>query len=137
MQKIILAFLSVALIGIAAHYEKTFIINTDGAVEYYLFKNGSDCEIVSKEELKKRPFDLFSIKGYCLKGADESFAKETLEKTKAVFVFEEFVGDRRSKYYYSDKIWGYNLVNGQKVNIHVAYDGESYAIGSPTIYGAY
>ena len=138
MRKIILALASVALIGMSAHFERVFAFSgADGAVEYYLYSDGSDCEILSEKQMKDRLFESFSIKGCSIKGVEKDFVEKTLEKTGAVFVLEETVENRVSKYYYSNKIWGYKLINGQKVNLHVVIDNDDLSVGTPIIYGAY
>ena len=138
MLKIIGAYLAAILIALAAYCEQNLLFNEkDGEVEYYLQSAGSGCKIATAEETLCDIKTFFSIKGVCVKGVDGEFVDEFLKRFNAEFVLSESVENADSKYYYSDKIWGYKLVNGKKVNIHTVKNGTGYSIAAPIIFGAY
>ena len=109
--------------------------DAEGDVEYYLDSASSTCVIASDATLDFN--SSFRIKGSCAKSVSESYIEGKLKSMSAKKVLEERVGNTVSTYYYTNKIWGYKLINGKKVNIHVAICGENAAIGSPMIFGAY
>ncbi|MBP5373088.1 MAG: hypothetical protein J6Y44_02765 [Clostridia bacterium] len=138
MLKIIGAYLAAILITLAAYCEQNVLFNEkDGDVEYYLQSAGSDCRIATPKEVFGDIKAFFSIKGVCIKGVDGEFVDGFLKRFNAEFVLSESVESADSKYYYSDKIWGYKLVNGKKVNIHVVKNGSGFSIASPIVFGAY
>lgn len=83
-------------------------------------------------------FYLYSrIDGQSLTTENEKFIREFLEKYECVEVFSEVVSGIVVKYYYSPKISVYRSINGRKVNVQTAENGNNYTIGSPLIYGGY
>ena len=106
--------------------------------EFYLGRADSCCIIynVSGDAVGeyKRLFDVCGEKA-C--GLDESDVVTLLRDLDARFLFEESAGGVTGRYYYSDKISAYKFVNGQKANLHTVFDGTSYCVGTPIIFGGY
>lgn len=138
MLKIIGAYLAAVSIAIAAYCEKNFIFSDrDGSVEYYLYSASSACKIASKDDISCNLSDFFSVKGICVKGVDKEFVNGFIKRFNAVPVSSQNVEGAFSQYYYTDKIWGYKLVNGKKVNIHVVECDYGFIVATPIIFGAY
>ncbi len=68
---------------------------------------------------------------------DKGIIKKVLSVYNAKFLFNESGEDFNCDYYFSNKIPYYQLIEGVKVNIQVAYGKENAVIGSPLIYGGF
>ena len=94
------------------------------------------------------PLDILRVKGECVAMdisdyvgdrylLKEEIAREISGKYQAEIVFMEEVCGVISYYAYtsawSDGVWLY----GQKINLHIAIDGEKLLVGSPIIFGGY
>ncbi len=108
----------------------------DGKVTLYLLSASSNCQIleVDKNDVKNYKDQ---IKGLSLVGLDSSFVEDKIERFDLEKVFEEVGENFSSVYYYSPKIPAYKLINGQKVNFHVAKINDELRIGVPLIFGSF
>ncbi len=98
----------------------------------YLVYNGKSAgNIVSKKVL---PFDkcdgVFKI-------YDEFDYNYLVKKLNAKLVYSENLGGTVSKYYYSNSLPKKEVINGKKVNLHVAISSNQVVVGTPIIYGSY
>lgn len=137
MSKILCAFTTLSLASIIVFFGRSPLFLKGSVKEYYLEKGNSSCKIVRYAITEDAYFKLFDIKGEAACGLDRSAVEDIKSKYRAATVFTEEVGNVRSEYLFSEYIPCYKLINGQKVNIHIAYDGQSYKVGSPIIYGGY
>ena len=138
MLKAMLAAISTLLVVFAVQFENVFIFNDSGGeIEFYLSSAGSDCTIESLSGVERDPIKILSIKGGAVKKIEKKYIDDLLKRTNARHILSERVGNVVSNYYYSNKITGYKSINGKKVNIHVCFDGKSYSVGTPIIFGAY
>ena len=60
-----------------------------------------------------------------------------LGKFNAKVVFTEKVDNVTCIYAYSPKVKYSTIVNGKKVNLHLAFNGDEVTLGTPLIYGGY
>ena len=136
MLKITCAYLSAALIfALSAAGASSVLKDVNGNKEYYLYGSGSDCVIVDENDYS--PAYLAFVKGVCVKNVSERDVLETIRRYEADLVFSERFGSVTNYYYYSNKISGYKLVKGKKINIHAAFDDGVISIGTPLIFGSY
>ncbi len=108
----------------------------ESKVTLYLLSSSSCCQIieVEKEEVKNFKDE---IKGLSLSNVDGGFVDKKLKAFNCKKAFEEKGENFSSVYYYSPKIPAYKLINGQKVNFHVAKTNDGFVIGIPLIFGAF
>ncbi len=82
-----------------------------------------------------------SLEYVCGESVVFDYSQEQIDKClssyKAKKLFSEKGEGFDTVYYYSNKIPFYELIDGVKVNLQVAYLGEYCQIGSPLIYGAF
>ena len=64
-------------------------------------------------------------------------AEKIVRRYHARFLFEENAEGVRSEYYYTPKLRGYKLINGKKVNLHIAYANGRTVAGTPILFGGY
>ncbi len=62
---------------------------------------------------------------------------EFLTKLNAKKVYSSSVEKIENTYYYTNKIKKYQIINGQKVNVHIAKTNEKTLVGIPLIYYGY
>ena len=108
----------------------------DGKRAFYLYSASS--QAVIKEEIT--PFELFFVKGECVTLAytdKEQTLQEILALYRAEILFEEKAGGTHS-YYCSSRNWAQGTrINGVVVNLHIAFNEETCAVGSPLIFGGF
>ncbi len=124
-----------------------------GESAYYLYSASSQAEI--KEALSLA--ELAHLKGesavYVFGSADgesaasaayrgesclaAEAAKELMASYRARVRFTEEVGGTVSYYCYSPLLKGGVILDGKKINLHVAVRADSLAVGSPIIFGGY
>lgn len=64
-------------------------------------------------------------------------AEEILRRYRAELCFEEETDGIVSYYCYSPRLGGGVILNGQKINLHIAVRGSSLAVGNPVVFGGY
>ena len=108
----------------------------DGKRTFYLYSASS--QAVVKEEIS--PLDLLWVKGECVTLAytdKEQTLQEILQLYHAVILFEEEVSGTHS-YYCKTQSWGDGTrINGEVVNLHIAFNKEECAVGAPLIFGGF
>ena len=108
----------------------------DGKRVFYLYSASS--QAVIKEEIT--PLELFFVKGECVTLAYQS-KEETLENIlglyKAEILFEEEVAGTHSYYCRTQSFGGAMKIKGVFVNLHIAFNGETCAVGTPLIFGGF
>ena len=103
---------------------------------FYLSSASSNARVKNNLSL----LDVFRVKGESVRvtGVDgESVARDVLKRYDASVYFSESVAGVRSYYCYSPRLKGGIVVNGVKVNLHVAVDGDACVVGSPVIFGGF
>ena len=90
----------------------------------------------SKCSVSKTSLALFYDSASITKESDFNYLS-IVEKTQAKLMFIEEVDGVVSYYYYSKKLPKHQVVNGVKVNLHVAVSNDQVKIGTPFIYGGY
>lgn len=117
------------------------LFKTEGEYVIYRGKNGSDAQMIFALDEReaasvKRKTTLYSGESVSFNGNRElAFYFVSLYDGK--LVKKEVFDGIESYYYYSDEIDLYQLVDGEKVNVHVVFNGERTSVGSPIIYGGY
>ncbi|MBO5851081.1 MAG: hypothetical protein J6R29_01975 [Clostridia bacterium] len=79
---------------------------------------------------------LFYESASIIKEKDFNYQK-ILEKTNAKLQFIEETNGVTSYYYYSSKLHKIEIVNGVKVNLHVAVSSDYIKLGTPFIYASF
>ena len=80
---------------------------------------------------------LFFIDGVSVKLSSDFDIKNKLNHLKTNTVHYFCDGEIENYYFFSNKINNFEIINGKKVNIHVAIKGDSLVVGSPIIYYGY
>jgi hypothetical protein len=66
-----------------------------------------------------------------------AFAEDFISAYDAKLCFAEEIGGTLSFYCYSPRLKGGVILNGRKINLHIAVRAESVAVGTPIIFGGY
>lgn len=137
MKKFLALILIVFTFDVSAYKSRPLFLGCDGVYTVTIGEGSKGVfKSFSTEDIKE--FYLYSrIDGQSLTTENEVFIQEFLEKYECVKVFSETVSNIVVKYYYSPKISAYRSINGVKVNVQTAENGNNYTIGSPLIYGGY
>ena len=104
--------------------------------EFYLYSASSQAE--RKTELSTG--EIFFLQGtsYEYQTDDsEKFVEELIHRFRAIVVREEKIANTYSYYCYSPMLGKTTVVDGAKINLHVAVNGKKVKIGSPIIFGGY
>ena len=134
----ICALFAAVLLFFGVTLERTPALKGFDVKEFYLGKDNSCCVIYNVDEDAESEYKrLFDVCGERAATLDEYDVTELLTMFDARFVFEESTQTTLGRYYYSDKISAYKLVNGKKINLHTVFDGKSYSVGTPIIFGSY
>ncbi len=108
----------------------------NGKRVFYLYSTSSQALIKEKITLP----ELLWVKGECvtLAYADkEETLQEILRLYGAEILFEEKIGGTHS-YYCRTGRWGDKTrINGVFINLHIAFSGETCAVGAPLIFGGF
>ena len=75
--------------------------------------------------------------GYQVKLDSEIQAVSFLRKYDCEIVFTENVNGIENYYFYSNKLLKKQVLNGKKVNVHLAVSDNGVILGYPIIYGSY
>ena len=111
--------------------------NIEGKRSFYLQSLSS--QAVIKEKIL--PWELFSLKGesvtFPCEDREQTLA-EILQRYDAKALFkEEGAGDSYSYYCFTKKWTDGVILNGQFVNLHIAFNGERCIVGAPMIFGGF
>ena len=107
-----------------------------GDKEYYIGSASSDCLIV-KVSGEEGFYKLSDVEGECASGLGREDVLAEIERLGARPVSCESAAGTVSYYYYSKSIPRYKSIGGKKVNLHIVYDGNTYKMGTPLIFGWY
>ncbi len=126
---------------------KPFFDCDKGQYTFYLYSQSSNAEIitVNAKKAKEQIKSLKDIKGqsifldYSL--IDEqsclNWASEQIASKNATLVFTEEGEWGKNEYYYSPLIASFCIINGNRINLHVAVNEKGISIGSPLLFGSY
>lgn len=109
--------------------------------DYYVFSTGggSAAKMISAEQIRaaevKRSIKKTDGESAYYLNTDNS--AELLNKYRAKVVFCQTVDGIYNIYAYTDKFDGYLVLEGKRVNLHIAVTDNSTVIGSPIIFGGY
>lgn len=113
-----------------------------GESTYYLYSASSQAEIRSTLSLA----DLAHLKGESavyvgVQSETGESAEEVVKRITAAYraeiCFVEEIGGTASFYCYSGDLKDGVILNGKKVNLHIAVRADSVAVGTPIIFGGY
>lgn len=135
------AFILLILIACFCFNGRELLFKTEGDYIIYRGKNGSDAQMIfafSYNEAKeiKRKVTLYSGESVSFE-ENRDLAFYFVGEYNGKLIKKECFDGIESYYYYSDKIDLYQLIDGQKVNIQVVFNGKRTSVGSPLIYGGY
>ena len=111
----------------------------EGEHTYYLYSPSSQAKIKSTLDVK----DALFIKGesVCFSKPDgkesKAIAHEIARCFDATIVVEEYASGVMSYYAFSPRFIGGMMVQGVKVNLHIAISNTSCVVGSPIIFGGF
>ena len=96
----------------------------------------------SSQSLQKKHLsvlEIFRVRGESvyLDGESENFVEGVLSDFAAQVLFEEEIDGVRSYYCFSPTLGEGIMVNGRKVNLHIAISDGGCALGSPIIFGGF
>ncbi len=77
----------------------------------------------------------YSSKGFSFKLDGENL--DFLKDLNAKQVYSSQIENVENAYFYTDKIKKYQIINGKRVNVHIAKTGDGVIIGIPLIYYGY
>ena len=108
----------------------------DGERVFYLYSPSSQAAV--KESIT--PLELLWVRGECVTMPcenKEEKLQEILKLYNAAVIFEEEVGGTHS-YYCRTQNWGRaTWINGVSINLHIAFNEELCAVGTPLIFGGF
>lgn len=105
-----------------------------GESAVYVFEKGRT------EDVADAPIDEYTAIEEILPEAGENasaFAEDFISAYDAKLCFAEEIGNTLSFYCYSPQLKGGVILNGRKINLHIAVRAESVAVGTPIIFGGY
>ncbi len=113
----------------------------EGERTYYLYSASSQATI--KESLSLR--EIFAVEGesvqISVRAGEEGLVREKLDcllkSLQAELVYSEQAGDAYAFYYFTPAWANGILVNGKRVNLHIAVGENRCVIGSPVIFGGF
>jgi hypothetical protein len=137
-------FITTGLAGLLALFTLLFaqglqvsrFSSMEGERTFYLKSPSSQAKM--KESFS--PLEMFLIKGesvvFFCENREKTLAK-IMEEYAATLLFEECAGGSISYYCFTPK-WADGIaLNGVFVNLHVAFNGEHCAVGTPLIFGSF
>ena len=102
----------------------------------YLSKNSSNANFINSSKLNY-PF-ISNRFGECFTSYDNEIdIQSIIDEFSAQLVFCESTDYGESYYFYSKEIKYLQLINGNKVNLHIFVGKDKIKIGSPIIYDSY
>ena len=112
--------------------------NFSGERVFYLYSPSSQAQIKTKISI----IDGFFVRGESVKinldgVVAERKAEEILSSFNAEVLFTEQAGQTLSYYAYAPKLGGGILLNGKKINLHIAFSDSQCVVGTPIIFGGF
>jgi len=110
--------------------------------DYYIFyggNNGSSSQMICAEgvDALKVKATLKKVSGESATYLNKNVKDEIMEQFNAKIMFCENINNINNYYAYSEKIENYIVLNGEKVNLHIAVSIDKTTVGSPIIFGGY
>ena len=110
----------------------------DGVRTFYLYAASSQAKMVSTLRFE----DLFSVKGESVRfdrnGQDEyGLVSEILAQYGATLTYTETLDGVTSYYAITPNLYGGVLINGNKINLHIAISENQCVVGTPVIFGGF
>lgn len=128
----------VSALTVMLNQTRTPVLNGLGVNEFYLDSASSRCAIVSVNgDVLEKFSKLTDVTGEHAFKVEIVEAENFLKEKNARLVFEERLPSLTVQYWYSEEISAYKSINGKKFNIHTAFDGSFYSVGTPMIYGGF
>lgn len=145
---LVVAFVVFIALFLYSHPSKLILndyCNIDGIHTFYLYSANSNAQIVSfKLQESACKFNAFMVKGESLflpfnknESAVNEYIGSLLSEYNAKLQLIESASFIDSEYYYTNKITNYVIINGNKVNIHVAKGRSGITVGTPIIFGSF
>ncbi len=100
----------------------------------YSINGKSGGEFIKGEITTDKIFDLDGV-SVSLDSSCEIEKTLKLLNAKKVHYFTD--GEIENHYFFSEKVHNFEIINGKKVNVHVAIKGDNLTVGSPIIYYGY
>lgn len=139
MLKIMLKLLISLLFILSFSIESGGKLKGEGIHTFYLYSQSSSATIKTVPEDKTDHFIYFknSLKGESVTFTNKEKAINLLKDLNANSIFIEQANDFYCEYFYSEKIDGYIMLNGQRINLHLSITNGLYTVGSPIIFGSF
>ena len=80
---------------------------------------------------------IFDLEGVSISLESSYDIEKTLKFLNAKKIHYFTDGEVENYYFFTRKVHGFEIINGKKVNLHVAVNGSNLTIGSPIIYYGY
>ena len=124
---------------VAINIDSGGMIQGEGNHTFYLYSKSSQATIKAIPEKSADKFIYFknALKGESVEFFSEEKALFLINKLNAKFVFSEKGEDFYCKYYYTDNIKDYVILNGEKINLHLSYGKGVFTVGTPIIFGSF
>ena len=137
-KSILAAFSLIAFMFFQLHTTPIFY-DAESTVTVYTNSKSSNCTFVfiSSDNYPEQYKKIKRVTGECVEGATKEYIEKTLTRLNAKKQFSQRIDNIKTTYYYSDKIKGYMLVNGKKVNLQTAISENLNTIATPMIFGSF
>lgn len=139
MSKSILAVFSLMTFMFLQINTSPVFFDAESTVTVYTNSKSSNCcfVFVSSDNYAEEFKSIKKVTGECIEGASREYIEKTLARLGAKKQFEQRIDNIKTTYYYSDKIKGYMLINGKKVNLQTAMSDNLNTIATPMIFGSF
>ena len=116
------------------YFNASKLSHLSGERQFYLYSPSSQATIKSRLS----PLDCFFVRGESVRlSVGEDGVEEIVDGLQAEVLFIERVDDIVSYYAYSKILGGGILVNGKKINLHIAVGKGRCTVGTPIIFGGF
>ena len=131
--------MSLALLFVPQLMDKGLLFDGAESYTFYSQSESSQAQIVLADasEALAVKWSIASLTGESARYEDAEEAFAQAEKYRAELLIVRTVQDVTDYYYYSPCLGGGVVLEGKKVNLHIAVRGSSANIGSPLIFGGY
>lgn len=139
LRAIIALALSATVLLFLYAFRFTAFFKEEGTRRYYLYANSSQAVLKSKLSFE----EIFVIQGESLALSEpvktQEEAQKLLDRYEASVALKEEIDGILSYYAYTQKRAGYVIIDGKKVNLHLAVEVDTgrAVIGYPIIFGGY
>jgi hypothetical protein len=110
--------------------------------DYYIFYGGnesSSAHMVSAEGINalKVKATIKHLSGESATYLNQNLKEKIIQDFNAEIMFTETIANIKNYYAYTEKIENYIVLNGIKINLHIAVSQDKTTVGSPIIFGGY